>query len=323
MPKSPNLTATVIVPSMTGRRVADLLRSLAGQTVEVEVIVVDNASPGREVTRACAGFSFARPLKAERNLGFGAAVNRAARDAGGDALVIVNDDATYDPPFVAEIVAALDSGPGVVMAAGVMRERRRPDLIETAGIEIDRTLLAFDYLNGEPLVAAQPGIPEPLGPSGVAAAFRRDAFHAAGGYDDRLFAYWEDTDLALTLHSLGGGCALATRALGTHQHSATLGPGSPRKNFLMGFGRGYVLRKWDVLQPRRLPSILARELVVCAGQALHDRNVAGVKGRVQGLRAARMVWRPYPAEAVAASPAGGSRGSLLRRARRRRRLNRS
>ena len=50
-----------------------------------------------------------------------------------------------------------------------------------------------------------------------------------------------------------------TRA-GTHEHSATLGSGSARKNYLMGFGRGYLLRKWGVLTPRRLPAILAREL---------------------------------------------------------------
>ena len=37
------------------------------------------------------------------------------------------------------------------MAAGVMRDARAPELIETAGIELDRTLLAYDYLNGEPV----------------------------------------------------------------------------------------------------------------------------------------------------------------------------
>ena len=37
------------------------------------------------------------------------------------------------------------------MAAGVMCDAGRPGLIDSAGIELDWTLLAFDYLNGEPV----------------------------------------------------------------------------------------------------------------------------------------------------------------------------
>ena len=92
-------------------------------------------------------------------------------------------------------------------------------------------------------------VPNPLGPSGAAAAYLNDAFWEAGGFDERIFAYWEDVDLALSLRTLGYKCALARRAIGTHAHSATLGSGSPRKNYLMGFGRGYVLRKWGVWSP--------------------------------------------------------------------------
>ena len=81
-----------------------------------------------------------------------------------------------------------------------------------------------------------------------------------------------------------------------------------------------MLRKWGALTPRRLPGILARDLVTCAGQAVIDRNVAGVRGRVAGWRAARDVERQhYPAELpVGAAP--GALGTLRRRAARRGRL---
>ena len=40
-------------------------------------------------------------------------------------------------------------------------------------------------------------------------------------------------------------------------HSATLGSGSAEKNRLIGFGRGYVLRKWSVLRgPRALRALV-------------------------------------------------------------------
>ena len=111
------------------------------------------------------------------------------------------------------------------MAAGVMRDARSPELIETAGIELDRTLLAYDYLNGEPLTVLEGEVPDPLGPSGAAAAFGREAFLEAGGFDERIFAYLEDVDLVLRLRRDGGRCRLARDAQGVHEHSATLGAG--------------------------------------------------------------------------------------------------
>ncbi len=66
-----------------------------------------------------------------------------------------------------------------------------------------------------------------------------------------------------------------------------LGSGLAAKNYLTGFGRGYVLRKWSVISPRRAPGVMARELVIVAGQAAIDRNLSGLRGRVRGWRARR------------------------------------
>jgi N-acetylglucosaminyl-diphospho-decaprenol L-rhamnosyltransferase len=314
-------TATVIVPSVQGgERLRALLDSLAGQTAGHETIVVDNGSPGGAVARACEGHGV-EVVRLERNAGFSRAVNVAARRASGDALVLVNDDSVCDPGFVAEMTAALDPGRAILMAAGVMRDGRDPTLIDSAGMELDRTLLVFDYLNGEPLSRLDDPVADPIGPSGAAAAFERAAFVDAGGFDERLFAYWEDVDLVLRLAREGARCALAPGALGTHEHSATLGSGSSRKNYLMGFGRGYVLRKWGVLRsPRRAASVLARDAVVCIGQAVVDRNLAGMRGRVRGYRATATT-EVFPDPAFAAR-APGALQTLRRRAARRARLRR-
>jgi GT2 family glycosyltransferase len=248
------------------------------------------------------------------------AVNEAARRASGDALVLVNDDCVCDPTFVERLVARLAPTRGVVMAAGVLRDARNPGLIDTAGIAVDASLLIFDYLNGEPLERLG-GARDPIGPCGAAAAYDRAAFLEAGGFDDALFAYWEDIDLALRLRLAGGACALAPDAQGTHRHSATLGSGSPAKNYLVGFGRGYTLRKWSVLaQPRPALQALIGDAAICAGQLIADRNVAGLRGRVAGYRAARAsTRRPYPAGLLPA-PSRPLNGSLRPRLRRRLRL---
>ena len=312
------MTATVIVPTWNGAgRVARLLPSLDG---DAQVIVVDNGSS--DGTADVVGrFPDVELLSLPRNEGFSRAVNRAAAAAEGDAIVLVNDDCVCSPGFAAGLAAAIDPARSVVMAAGVLVEAANAELIDSAGIELDSTLLVLDYLNGRPVSVLEAGAKPPVGPAGAAAAFDREAFLAVDGFDEALFAYWEDVDLVLRLRLAGGRCALVPEARAVHEHSATLGSGSARKNYLTGFGRGYVFRKWSGPSARRLPRALAYDLLVCAGQAVVDRNLAGVRGRVHGFRAAAGVARhPFPADAL--SPAGTA-ATLGRRLRRRSRLRRS
>lgn len=310
----------MIVPTVSPARAASLLESLAAAGGDFETIVVDNGTGSEELASAASGLRGAEVLALGENAGYSRAVNLAADRAQGDALVLLNDDSLVEPGYVERIAAALDPASGTVMAAGVMLDASHPELIDTAGMELDRTLLVFDYLNGEPASVLDAGVPDPIGPSGAAAAFSRDAFLEAGGFDERLFAYWEDVDLVLRLRRAGALCRLAPDARGTHVHSATLGSGSARKDYLTGFGRGYVLRKWGVASPRRLPGLLARELTLSAGQAAVDRNLGGARGRIRGLIAARPS-EAYPGpEMLPDPPALGS--TLRRRWARRARLRR-
>jgi N-acetylglucosaminyl-diphospho-decaprenol L-rhamnosyltransferase len=311
----------VIVPTVTPSLSVRLLDSLGGPEGEFETLIVDNGTGAVELERETAKLDGASVLRLDDNLGYGRAVNLAARQAQGDVLVLLNDDSVVDSGYVETIAGALDPAHGVVMAAGVMRDARSPGLIETAGIEIDRTLLAYDYLNGEPLSALEGSVPDPIGPSGAAAAFDREAFLSVGGFDERIFAYLEDVDLVLRIRLKGGRCRLAKHARGVHEHSATLGAGSPRKDYLAGFGRGYLLRKWSVVSARRLPAVLLREVGQAAMQTAMDRNLGPVRGRVQGLRAGRAS-EPYPSPEVLGSPPS-LWTTVRRRWRRRARLRRA
>jgi N-acetylglucosaminyl-diphospho-decaprenol L-rhamnosyltransferase len=293
-----NRDASVIVPSLTGDRLDALLDSLEAQTADHQVIVVDNGCPDGSVQRACERHPGVERVRFERNLGFSRAANAGAARADGKVLLMVNDDVVCDPPFVAELSSAIDPEANVTMATGVLRDAQDPHLIETAGVELDHTLLAFDYLTGEPRSILDEGVPDPPCPVGAAAAFDREAFDAVGGFDERIFAYWEEVELSLRMIRRGGRCKLVAAAQGTHRHASTLGAGSVGKNYLTGFGRGYVLRKWNVITSRRLPAILVREIGVCLAHALVDHNLASVRGRVQGYRAARPT-EPYPAELFA------------------------
>jgi GT2 family glycosyltransferase len=310
----------VIIPTVTPSLAVRLLQSLAASRAAFETLIVDNGTGAPELERETAKVDGASVLRLDENFGYGRAVNHAARRADGEVLVLLNDDSLVDPGYVETIAGALNPAAGVVMAGGVMRDAGSPGSIETAGIELDRTLLAYDYLNGEPLSCLDGSVPDPIGPSGAAAAFDRETFLAVGGFDETIFAYLEDVDLVLRLRRDGGRCRLAKDARGTHQHSATLGPGSPRKDYLAGFGRGYLLRKWNVISGRRLPAVLLREIGQAAVQAAMDRNLGPVRGRVDGLRAGRAT-EDYPSAEVLGNPPS-LWSAVRRRWRRRARLRR-
>ena len=240
------VSTTIIVPSWNGaRRLERLLPSLGTSSA---VVVVDNGSTDDTAEVLARRFPDVDVIRFARNHGYSKAINRAAAVAASETIVLLNDDCVCEQDFAERLAGALDPSRGVAMAAGVLLEAHDPTVVDSAGIELDDTLLVFDYLNGQPISVLTRALADPLGPSGAAAAFDRAAFLECGGFDERLFAYWEDVDLVLRLRLAGARCVLVPDARAVHSHSATLGSGSARKNYLTGFGRSYVLRKWGVLR---------------------------------------------------------------------------
>jgi GT2 family glycosyltransferase len=169
------------------------------------------------------------------------------------------------------------------------------DLVDGFGIELDVTLAAYNRLRRCP-AGETPGVL--LGPSGGLAAYRRRAFEETGGFDERLFAYGEDVDLALRLRLAGWEAAAAPAARGVHLGGATVGIDSPRQRFLAGFARAFLLRRYGVLRGRHAARALAIEALVVAAGFVRGRTAAHVRGRIAGWRAAGAERLQVPAEAV-------------------------
>ena len=235
----------VVIPTLNGReRLLRTLDSLDGQAAAETVVVVDNNSSDGTAEAVEGRYPAVRVVRNERNLGFGAAINRGALELDGDVLVLVNNDVVCDADFIANITERF-ADPSVGMAAGVLLQASAPDLVDSAGIELDVTLGSWDYFWNRP-AADLAGAGDPIGPCGGAAAYRLPAFRELGGFDETLFAYWEDVDLALRFREAGWRCSLAADARALHEHGQTVGANSPAARQLEAFGRGYVLAKYRV-----------------------------------------------------------------------------
>lgn len=276
-------TPTVYIPTLIGGdRLAACLQALRGQTLTADVVVADNGTGDgvRELLES--SFPEVTRIALPGNLGFGSALNQAITASGSGPIILLNDDTVPDPRFVESLVNRSD---GTGMVAAVLVDQEDPELIHSAGIALDQTLMAFDYLAGE-RVGRLAHAPAPVGPSGGGALYSREAFEEVGGFDQRIFLYYEDVDLALRIRRAGGVCRLANDSRAVHVCSGTLGSGNPRKYSHTGWSRGYLLRRYGVLgSPSTAVGALTREATVCAGQLLRNRTLAGLRGRLAGWHA--------------------------------------
>jgi N-acetylglucosaminyl-diphospho-decaprenol L-rhamnosyltransferase len=283
----------VYIPNFNGSdRLGRTLRALGAQTSPADVVLVDNGSDDDSVAVARRELEGVEILAMGGNLGFGPAINRAVAERPADPVILLNNDAEPEPRFVEALLDGL--GPGVDSVAGLMTQERAPGLIDSAGVVADATLMGFDHLHGEPVGAAEEAA-DPLGPTGGAALYRLDALNAVGGFDERIFLYYEDLDLALRMAAGGARCRLAPEARALHAYSASLGAASARKYAWTGWSRGYMLRRYGVLRsPRQALRALACEGALCAGQLLKDHTTSGLRGRLRGWREAGELGRLDP-----------------------------
>jgi N-acetylglucosaminyl-diphospho-decaprenol L-rhamnosyltransferase len=302
----------VVIPTWNGRDLLErCLKSLEGQSLEHRVIVVDNGSQDRTAELVRARFPSVHLVELERNYGFAGGVNRGVGEGERRFVVLVNNDVECDPAFLEQLVAPFEDE-RVGMVAGLLLRPGRT-AIDGYGLECDATLAAYPRFAGAPYPGTQVHDDGLLGPSGGAAAYRRDAYSAAGGLDEGTFAYMEDVDLALRLRDAGWVAAGAPGATGIHLGSATFGHRSRAQVEIAGASRAYMLRKYSVLG-RGLTTgawALGVEVGVTLIDTIAGRDLAAVRGRLNGWKAAAGRHGRIPEGAV--NPELGFRDGLRRR----------
>lgn len=280
----------VVVPTYRGaQRVHACLAALAEDGAPHRPIVVDDGSGDGTDQAVRAAHPGAIVIALVSNSGFPRAANAGLRASESDIVILLNDDVQVRPGFL-EALAAPFADARVGMAAPVILQRDGAT-VESLGIEADIALAGFARHWGTPAAAADELTHEHLlGPSGGAAAYRREALAAVGFFDEGIVAYNEDLDLALRLRAAGWRCAPVPGAVAVHTGSATFGRRSARQLHAKGHSRFYLLRKYGVLgRPRAAALALAGELTSVARQLASDRSGAGLRGRLEGWRAARDV----------------------------------
>lgn len=254
-----------------------------------EIVVVDNGSADGSVEMVRGEFPAVRLIVLTENIGFAGGVSAGIRNATGDWILCVNNDATVAPDAVMELLHVAESGGGDIgSVAAQMVFADRPDVINSAGIEIDRLGVASDRLLSQPVSASEGAPVEVFGTSAGAALYRRAMLEEVP-FDETFFAYYEDVDVAWRARMRGWRCMYAPSAVIHHHHSATARHGSSFKYYWSGRNRIRVLARNATRSQlgRYGLAMLAFDLAYIGFVLVKDRSAAPIRGRIDGLRA----WR--------------------------------
>ena len=208
--------SVIVVVADSGASVHDCIERALATDLPLELLLIDNASRDgvpQAIEHAHAGDPRLRVLYNHANLGFGAAVNRAAAQARGDNLLVLNPDCLLQPDTVQRLLDALDAQPAAgAIGAVVCDANGVPD---PASFRRDpllrRALVSMLGTHGEGVAAGD--MPTTLvaaeSVSGALMLIPRKVFMQLGGFDERYFLHCEDLDLCRRVRDAGHAVLLA------------------------------------------------------------------------------------------------------------------
>jgi GT2 family glycosyltransferase len=181
---------------------------------ELELYVVDNAS--RDGTDALLQnrYPWARLIRNERNLGFGAAHNKVLPQLCSTYHVLINPDIIFTQDALTPLITYLDEHPETAMITPLIlnpdgSEQKLPRLQPRPRYVVARRLeryfgwaqrLCREYVRADETFSVPTTIETCTGSFCV---IRTEVFRQIKGFDERFFLYFEDNDLSRRAQAYG------------------------------------------------------------------------------------------------------------------------
>ncbi len=234
---------TVIIPNYNGKEyIKDCLDSLLEQTMEAEILIVDNASEdgSKDIIRQ---YESVKLVELSQNFGFCHAVNEGIRLTKTKYLILLNNDTKATPTFVEELYKAIDAHDDTFSVASKMLQMNAPDRIDSAGdlycalgwaFSLGKDKKSTKYDKESVIFSA----------CGGAAIYRKELFEQIGYFDELHFTYLEDVDVGYRARIMGYVNRYTPKAVVYHAGSgSTGGRYNPFKVRLASRNSWYVIYK--------------------------------------------------------------------------------
>ncbi len=212
-----------MIVNYNGKKYLDVcLQALVHQTCQgFETIVVDNGSFDGSAEYVHERYPDVRIIENNKNLGYAGGANSGILAANGDLIILLNNDTVPDADFVEKFTRTAMDDPSVGLYAAKMLF---PDgRVNSAGICISRSGASWDRGMFETDHGQYDRYEEVFGPCGGAALYKRTMLDDIGLFDEDLFLFMEDVDLAFRARLAGWRCMYNPGARVVHVHGGTAG----------------------------------------------------------------------------------------------------
>lgn len=218
----------------------DFLKSLRSCTYpNLEIWVVDNASPNDTPDRIKEAYPEINLIKTEKNLGFAGGNNVAVKKAQGEYLLFINNDTEVVPDFLQPMVQLLEDHPEIGMVSPKIHYFHTENTFQYAGftpinpITIRNHAIGFGELD-----QGQYDHTIPTGSIfGAAMLVPRKVVEKVGMMAEVFFLYYEEHDWAARIERAGYQLYFDGRSTVKHKESISTVKDSPFQIFYLNRGR--------------------------------------------------------------------------------------
>lgn len=241
LPPSDRPLVSVIIPHWRGwdilRRCLESLKLISYR--QTDILLVDNGCDDGSVDKARQQFPNLRVISAVRNLGFAGGCNLGLREARGELVLLLNDDAAVTADFLEPLVAAMVGDRRIAACQPKILsivEQQRFDYAGAAGGLMDA--LGFPFCRGRIFLTLEEDhaqydqSQEIFWASGACCLLRMSAVRDVGFLDEGFFAHMEEIDLQWRMHLAGYHVAAVPTSVVLHQAGSSLSGDAPHKLYL-------------------------------------------------------------------------------------------
>ena len=229
----------------------ELLNSIRNLSYKnLEVFVVDNASKESPQQYLMEHFPEVKCICSDANLGFAGGNNLAARQAKGDFIFYINNDAEITEGCLEKLVSLFEKRPKLGIVSPLIcyfKESKGAsnDLIQYAGMTQMNALTARNSTIGEKTrdIGQYADAKPTAYAHGAAMMVSRKAAEKVGLMFEDFFLYYEELDWCERIRKAGFEIFVEPSARIYHKESATVGASSTLKTYYINRNRIYFMRR--------------------------------------------------------------------------------
>jgi len=196
------------------------------------LIVVDNASPQRDIEQLVQAFPTVRFVFLEHNRGYAAANNVGIKASSGRYVALLNPDTVLHDDLFTMLVRWLDDHPDVgAVGPQLIQPNGEPQPYSYGAAPSPWYMLrrVWGHMRGGYLHGWHGNVPQDVDwVAGTCLVVRRSALNQIGGLDERFFLYWEDVDLGMRLCQAGWRVVFLPMTRITHVGGGSVGAHAQR-----------------------------------------------------------------------------------------------